>query len=211
MGKVQVTLRKKSIDYRLTTIADLYINFNQNKYKLDPCVPYLHQPDLTEASAYFSTRKRHIQISSQNWQTLFDPVPTTWRNIISLGNQTFSNNEFFATKLCDTGNKYQVGDTYEFIDGHLKYYRIDEHSNVHDAQIRRLPGTCIKGWTHSFPDLNQLKRIHVSNPRVTQSKVIGYMLPHRDALKLDNLQYRYVGAIVGSYAHDLAPGLSDEK
>ena len=100
-------------------------------------------------------------------------------------------------------------DIYEFIDGYLKYYRIDEHSNLHDTQIRGSPGTYIEGWTHSFPDLNQLKRVHVSNPRVTQYKVINFMLPHKDALKLNNLQY--AGAIIGSYIHDLAPGLSDEK
>ena len=52
--------RAMIIDYRVTTIADLYINFNQNKYKLDPCVPYLHHPDLIQASAYFSTRKMNI-------------------------------------------------------------------------------------------------------------------------------------------------------
>ena len=46
---------------------------------------------------------------------LFDSIPATGRNIISLGNQQFSNNEFFATILCDRGDKYEIGDVYEFL------------------------------------------------------------------------------------------------
>ena len=41
---------------KLVTVVDLYLNFNQNKYKEDPEVNSLHvlQPDLRKANDHFS-------------------------------------------------------------------------------------------------------------------------------------------------------------
>ena len=75
--------------------------------------------------------------------------------------------------------------------------------------MRGLPGSYIEGWTESFPNLNQLKRVHVSNHKMTEFKVISFMLPHTDELKLNDLQY--ADAIVGSYKNDLTPDLSGDK
>ena len=65
------------------------------------------------------------------------------------------------------------------------------------------PGTYMEGWTEPFPDLNELKRIYVSNPLVPNFKVISFMLPHKDDFKSKKLPY--AGALMGYYYSSLVP------
>ena len=55
--------------------------------------------------------------------------------------------------------------------------------------------------------MNQLKRIHVSNPNTTPIKAISFMLPYRNP----NSNIKYVtplaGAIVGSYSNSFMPSI----
>ena len=65
------------------------------------------------------------------------------------------------------------------------------------------PGTYIEGWTEPFPSLNELKRMYVSNPQLLNFKVMSFMLPHKDEIKVQTLPC--AGAIVGSYFSPLVP------
>ena len=139
----------------------------------------------------FYKKETYHDRTIHNWQKLLDSIPASWRNIIALGNQQFNNNEFFATIIDKQRNKGEIGDVYEFVDGKLRYYRMDDQSNLIATHLWGDPGTYIQGWTEPFPDLNELKRIYVSNPQMPNIKAISFMLPHRGDIKLKKLPYAY--------------------
>ena len=69
------------------------------------------------------------------------------------------------------------------------------------------PGTYAPGNPQPYPQMNQLKRIHVSSPNTTPINAISFMLPYRNP----NSNIKYVtplaGAIVGSYSNSFVPSI----
>ena len=48
---------------KLITVADLYFNFDMQKYRVDPQVNLLEDPDFTLANQHFSTPSKIIDIN----------------------------------------------------------------------------------------------------------------------------------------------------
>ena len=131
----------------MTTIADLYFTFDQNRYKRDPEVRAVVPPDLAMANQTFSTHQNRLHIPVQSWNQLYLSIPPEWRAVIQEGNQEFNEGEFFATVLVGGG----IGDIYRYQNGLLHYYTQDCKSILTDTGLAELPGTRVpSGLTHSL-------------------------------------------------------------
>ena len=89
------------------------VNFDFSKYKgtdaknADPEVKQLRWLSTDELNAEFSTAGRPINFSDEIWDNLKNAISTEWADTLLKGNQSFHNDEFFATVLGS-----QIGDVY---------------------------------------------------------------------------------------------------
>ena len=99
-----------------------------------------------------------------------------------MGNQTFHNHEFVALPGEENSS---FGDIYEYGDGSLKFFDLDQYSNLIETQMTGRPGAFAPGSSVHvpYPLLNQLKRIRISNPNRLPTKDINFMLPFRPDMK----------------------------
>ena len=129
----------------MTTVADLYFNFNQQTYKRDPTVRELRPPELTIANLAFTTHHNRLRIPLQAWNQLYLSIPPDWREIIQNGNQDLNEGEFFATVLVEN----DIGDVHRYQNGLLHYYTQDHMSLLTYTSLCVPPGTIV-------PDSNSL-------------------------------------------------------
>ena len=61
--------------FQISTVADLYFSFDQNKYKRDRVVRQVRPPDLAIANIMFSTNQTRLQIPLVHWNQLFHSIP----------------------------------------------------------------------------------------------------------------------------------------
>ena len=79
------------------------VNFNFSNYKgtdaknADPEVNQLRWLSTDELNAGFSTAGTPINFSDEVWDNLKNAIPTEWADTLLKGNQSFHNDEFFAT------------------------------------------------------------------------------------------------------------------
>ena len=161
--------------HRMTTIADLYSTFNQNRYRGDPEVREVRAPDLALANVVFTTHRNRLQIALHHWNQLYLSIPPEWRVVIQSGNQDFDEGEFFATVLAGG----DMGDIYRYQNGLLHYYTQDHKSTLTDTGLCELPGTRVPDSPIPYHLLNELKKIHTTKLEPPKFKVIGFMLPHK--------------------------------
>ena len=125
-----------------------------------------------------------------------------------MGNQSFQNHEFFA--IPGANDNIHVGNVYEYIDSYLKFYDQDQYSNLIETQMVGLPNTFEQCSSIPYPDLDQLKRIHISNPKILPIKAItwaiSFMLPYRQT-KRRRRDVPLGGAIVGYYTNNFVPSI----
>ena len=93
----------------MTTIADLYFTFNQNRYRGDPEVREVRPADLALANVVLTTHRNRLQIALQHWNQLYLSIPPEWRVVIQSGNQDFKEGEFFATVLTVRAELFKGG------------------------------------------------------------------------------------------------------
>ena len=81
---------------RLYRIADLFPDFNINKYRDDPQIDALPHPKITAhyLNQHFSTPNKQLTFPLQLWIDLIDSIPNDWITVIIAGNQTFYQNDF---------------------------------------------------------------------------------------------------------------------
>ena len=112
-------------------------DFDFGKYKgssgrnADPEVKQLRWLTKTELNTKFSTSNRVINFSKEVWDNLINSIPLKWANTLLSGNQTFKDNEFFATAL-----ENQIGDVYKYNGGLLFYYQWDDTNDNPDDDAR---------------------------------------------------------------------------
>ena len=69
-----------------------------------------------------------------------------------------------------------------------------------------LRNTFEQGSPIPYPHLDQLKRIHISNPKILPIKAISFMLPYRHT-KRRRRDAPLGGAIVGYYTNNFVPSI----
>ena len=60
------------------------------------------------------------------------------------------------------------------------------------------PNTFEQGNPIPYPQLNEIRRIHISNPKISPTKAINFMLPYRKTKK-NTRDVALAGAILGRY------------
>ena len=131
--------------------------------------------------------------------TILRAIPTEWADTLLKGNQSFYNDEFFATVLGS-----QIGDVYRYKNGTLHYYQWDDHDEnagdeLHD-NIKLTIYSGVSGQTNQegdYPTLNQLKRIKVAKNDGTLTVVSWYLSDYTK----DRLIYG--GIVPNMFTHDL--------
>ena len=151
----------------------------------------LAEPDFNLANEHFSTPHNHCNVNPLQWAALFNSIPESWIGIIKGGNQNFLENEFLALPLPHD----EIGDVYRYNNGNLTFYSTNPDGIIDETDQIGLPGSLAPNHNTPYPNLNELKRIHVSFDK----QVINFMLPYRKSTS-----YFKAGAIIGSYTHPLA-------
>ena len=200
---------------KLYRVADLFVDFNINTYRLDPQVDSLQHPlnNSHLLNRHFSTPKKQLTFPTHLWNSLINSIPTIWLDTITQGNQNqFQPEEFLVLPHYELPDQITKGDIYQYLaDGRLQYYRfqdplLENGIIIKDGHPRR-PNTYDP--THPqghipFPTLNTLKRIQTYPLHIDQAiwQVVSFTLPSYS--KSQTLQHNI---LFGLYTHNLFPDI----
>ena len=143
-------------------------------YLLDPAVT-----PLTWATAVtMNERMRHggtrFNFTRHQWMSIIDSIPRQWQGVLLRGNQRgFVNEKFYATVLFNQGGRHgAIGDVYQYRNGRLHWFDMDDQGNLTDLDQHARPGA------GTWPGLNRLKRLRVvtnSSTDIDSYRVISFM------------------------------------
>ena len=181
------------------------VNFSFSNYKgtdaknADPEVNQLRWLSTDELNAGFCTAGTPINFSDEVWDNLKNAIPTEWADTLLKGNQSFYDDEFFASVLGS-----QIGDVYRYKNGTLHYYQWDDHdedagNELHD-NIKPTIYRGVSGQTNQegdYPTLNQLKRIKVAKNDGTLTVVSWYLSDYTKDRLING------GIVHDMFTHDL--------
>ena len=201
--------------YKLYRIADLFTDFDIDRYVIDPEINSLHHPSLFAHMLNNKCSKPNTtpMITLQTWLDLIESIPEEWIELVLQGNQRPPIPlEFYILPNYTFPHTLNQGDIYQYLpDGKLQYYSFPD-PNLTEGVIYKngrpkFPGQSDRTHLHHdipFPQLNTLRRIttYPTNKDKTEHQVITHTLPHYKKSQTFNHNI-----LLGQYQHSQYPNI----
>ena len=200
--------------YKLYRVADLFMDFNIDRYTLDPEINSLQHPSVMAhlLNTKFARATRIPMITLDTWLTLIESIPDEWMDTVTQGNQGPPIPlEFYILPNYDFPHSLTKGDIYQYLhDGRLQYYSFpnpDTDGVIYKNGRPKHPGQRDRAHIYNdipFPHLNTLRRItaYPINKDKTEYQIITHTLPD-----YKNSQTFNHNILLGQYTHIQYPNL----
>jgi hypothetical protein len=171
--------------------------FNKARYKLNPVVNANRFRTQQQLNRIIQWGPSNHNFTNVQWMAIINSIPNEWLTVLTAGNQTHANGEFFAT-IRPNGN---IRDVYMYKYGGLHHYTMEADGKLTNQNNSGQPG--VFGGNHPWPSLTELKRLRVVETQArgpAAFRLISYMFPSATDQSLNS------NILTNSYSHPLFTG-----